>query len=108
MRAAALAKGGFGMIKIPTLSIIIVALAVIQPGFAASLKSEDDYVACLIGQSAVALKRKGVKDAKAAQARAYKLCKFSGKLDQQEAEGLGDFVSSVVLELAKECLEYRD
>jgi len=96
------------MIKILTLSIGFIALAAIQPAFTASFKNEDDYVACLIGQSAVALKWKGVKDAEAAQARAYKVCKFVGKLEQQEEEGLGDFVNSVVLELVKECVKYSD
>jgi hypothetical protein len=37
--------------------------------------------------------------AEAAKAKAYSVCKFDGKLGQEEIEGLDDFVTSMVLML---------
>jgi len=64
-------------------------------------KEEDAYVACLIGQAAVALHKKC--DAQAAQATAYKICKFRGRLTQEGIEGIGDYVNMKVDSMAGDC-----
>lgn len=54
----------------------------------------DNYAACLIGQSAVALQKQSEKkDIAAAQEIAYSICKEPRNMDENEAEGLSDFVN---------------
>ena len=64
-------------------------------------KKEDAYVACLIGQAAVALHRRC--DAKAAQAKAYQICKSPGRSNLEAVEGIGDYVNMKVTGMASEC-----
>jgi len=65
-------------------------------------KVSDDYVACLIGRSGVALQaqQSGHRDAAKAQAIAYKQCKPKGKIEDNEGEGLSDFVNMMVEKMA--------
>ena len=58
-------------------------------------------MACLIGQAAVALHKKC--DAQAAQTRAYKICKFHGRLNHEGIEGIGDYVNMKVESMARDC-----
>jgi hypothetical protein len=65
-------------------------------------KKEDDYVACLIGQAAVVLHKQGSKkDAKAAQTKAYSICKPVGTLSHGSTEGIGDYVNMMVQKMAE-------
>lgn len=59
---------------------------------------EDDYVACLIGRAAVEL-HGGTKNALDAQEEAYKVCP-EPQMDEQEAEGLSDYVNLMVERMA--------
>ncbi|RVH92130.1 hypothetical protein [Sinorhizobium meliloti] len=69
---------------------------------AANADPADDYVACLIGQSAVALQQQTAKkDSEAAQKVAYSLCKEPDGLEENESEGLSDFVYVAVEAIAK-------
>lgn len=62
----------------------------------------DDYVACLIGQSAVALQaQEGQKSADAAQDVAYKRCKEPVIPADIEMDGLEDFVNMSVVAIAE-------
>lgn len=76
--------------------ILIALLLASAPALA---DANDDYAACLIGQSAVALQN-GAPDADAAQASAHKLCKEPAGIAENEAEGLLDFVNSTVQAIA--------
>lgn len=66
----------------------------------------DDYMACMIGQSAVALLAQGGRgDADAAQETAAAICpspKFSVTANESEQiyEGLGDYINLMVLRMA--------
>lgn len=64
-------------------------------------KASDDYVACLIGRAAVALHAQTKGDVDKAQAAAYKVCKPKGKIDEQEGEGISDFVNMMVTKMAQ-------
>lgn len=80
---------------------LIFALLTI-PAFASP---KDDYVACLIGQAAVALHNQSAKDAASAQEIAYDLCgeMVDGvNIPEQEREGLGDYVNLMVERMAAE------
>lgn len=82
-----------------TLAVIVSLLANIAPGFA---DPTDDYVACLVGRSAVALNQQtGAKDAAAAQKLAYSHCKKPKGLNPDESEGLLDFVNIAVEAIAR-------
>jgi len=61
----------------------------------------DDYVACLIGKSAVELNKQeeGKRDAEAAQETAYKQCRQPADLSTEEGD-LGDFVNLMVEAMA--------
>lgn len=63
---------------------------------------EDDYVACLVGQSAVALHSQQSKDALAAQQAALKLCPEPKGTGEDEMEGLLDYVNLMVERMAAE------
>jgi hypothetical protein len=58
----------------------------------------DDYV-CLIGRAAVAL-YDGIK-ADAAQRKAYRICGVAPALEENEADGIGDFVILAVEAIAE-------
>ena len=77
-------------------TLLLVSVLFATPAFA---DATDDYVACLIGQSAVALNH-GANDAEAAQKFAYEVCK-SPALDENIADGLSDYVNQMVQKLAK-------
>ncbi|WP_424360969.1 hypothetical protein [Methylocystis parvus] len=63
----------------------------------------DDYVACLIGRSAVALHHQtGKMDAAKAQQVAYRQCKSKQRLGSEEGEGASDFVNMMVERMANE------
>lgn len=76
-------------------TLLFAALLLSSPALA---DATDDYAACLIGQSAVEL-HKGAKDALDAQEAAYKVCK-APEMEENEAEGLSDFVNVSVEKLA--------
>ena len=60
----------------------------------------DDYIACLIGQSAVALKA-GAADATAAQQYAYERCPEPKEVTENpDAGGLYDYVNIMVEKMA--------
>ncbi len=62
----------------------------------------DDYVACLVGKSAVALHSQATKDASTAQEAAYAACPEPADADDQEMEGLLDYVNLMVERMATE------
>jgi hypothetical protein len=65
--------------------------------------ASDDYVACLIGRSAVALHRQtGKMDAAKAQQVAYRQRKSKQRLGSEEGEGASDFVNMMVERMANE------
>jgi hypothetical protein len=65
---------------------------------------EDDYVACLIGRSGVALQKQiGKKDSGKALTAAYKVCKKGRtNVSSEEGDGIGDFVNLMVDRMAGE------
>jgi hypothetical protein len=85
----------------------IVSLATIITLFtipAVADQREDDYVACLIGRSGVALQKQiGEKNSEKALTAAYKLCKKKRtNVSSEEGDGIGDFVSLMVDRMAGE------
>jgi hypothetical protein len=79
-------------------TLLIAALLFSTPALADAV---DDYAACLIGQSAVAI-HNGAKDAEAAQEAAHGLCKEPVGIAENEAEGLLDYVNLVVEGIASQ------
>ena len=75
--------------------LIAMVLTIARPAAATPV---DDYVACLIGQSAVALHAQpGKKDAALAQEKASALCVEPKEVaENPEADGLYDFVNLAV------------
>lgn len=69
---------------------------------AANADSSDDYVACLVGRSAVALHSQSDSklDALALQEIAYAACAEPRDVDEQELEGISDFVNMMVEAMA--------
>ena len=63
----------------------------------------DDYVACVIGKAAVALQEQpnGKKSSAAAQETAYANCK-EPKMDDQEGEGVSDYINIAVEAIAEQ------
>lgn len=63
----------------------------------------DDYIACLIGRSAVELNRQpeGHRSSEAAQNVAYKRCKKPAKLNSEEGD-FTDFVNIMVVAMANQ------
>ncbi len=63
----------------------------------------DNYVACVIGKSAVALQEQppGKKSSESAQETAYGLCP-EPEMDEQEGEGVSDYINISVKAIAKE------
>lgn len=59
----------------------------------------DDYVACLIGRAAVALHR-NEKDSSGALEVAFKKCKPSKKISENELEGISDFANMMIEKMA--------
>jgi hypothetical protein len=89
------------MTKRSTLLGVLVATALATAASAQS-PHEDAYVACLVGQAAVAIHAQAKPDAKAAQARAYKVCKEPRGLSSVSVEGIGDYVNLLVMSMAGE------
>jgi hypothetical protein len=88
------------------IGLLVVAILAVLGRFgsanAQASKKEDDYLACLIGQAAVALHKQGPKkDAKAAQTKAYSVCKPVGNLSYEATEGIGDYVNMMVQRMAE-------
>jgi hypothetical protein len=75
----------------------LLALLIATPALA---DANDDYAACLIGHAAVELHKQAVKDADAAQTAAYAVCSEPAGIEENEAEGLSDFVAMSVEALA--------
>ena len=79
---------------------VIFAIALLGAGPALA-DAGDDYVACLIGRSAVALGQQAVKDANEAQYVAYSQCAEPEDYGSSEPDGVVDFVNQAVEALAK-------
>lgn len=79
------------------------AFALVSAGPALA-DANDDYVACLIGQSAVVLHKQKTKDAYEAQEIAYDLCPQppDESPDGGESEGISDYVNLMVERMAAE------
>lgn len=82
-------------------TLIFATVLFATPAFA---DAADDYVACLVGQSAVALHDQGdKKDADAAQEIAFAKCpEPTGISGETEIEGLLDYVNKSVQAIAGE------
>ena len=83
--------------------LLAVAMLVAVPTVGNAGKA-DDYVACLIGQSAVALNWQEKKDTDAAQKAAFKVCKKPEGLEAESGDRLADlyvFVNLAVKGIAK-------
>jgi len=79
----------------------LVLSSFVLPGIAYA-DAEDEYVACVIGHAAVALKNMQKKDSNEAQAIAYKKCKTPRGIEGDEVEGVSDFINLQVMKLADE------
>jgi hypothetical protein len=85
--------------------LVAAALLIAAPLFASP---SDDYVACLIGQSAVALLKQNppMTDAEAAQEVAYGFCPEPASVgadpNGEAVEGIGDYVNLMVERMAAE------
>ncbi len=80
-------------------ALLAAVLVFASPAFA---DQADDYVACLIGRSAVALnQQQGTKDATAAQEVAYAQCPEPSDFGDAEPDGVSDFVNMAVESIAK-------
>jgi hypothetical protein len=82
-------------------AILVVSLLFATPALASP---EHDYIACLVGRSAVALSQQdGPKDAEKAQASAYELCEQPANFaPNTELDGLEDYVNLMVERMAAE------
>lgn len=81
-------------------SALVAALLMLPtPVFASA---DDDYVACLVGRSAVALLNNQAKDAEAAQHIAYESCQQPELPDDIDLDGLEDMVNLMVERMAAE------
>jgi hypothetical protein len=78
---------------------LIVALLFATPALASP---EDDFIACLVGRSAVALQAQtGPKDSEAAQTVAYEHCPQPAAFAADtEVDGIEDFVNMMVEQMA--------
>jgi hypothetical protein len=84
-----------------TTAAVATILSTIIPGFAFA-NAEDDYVACMIGRSALALYKQEKKDSDKAQAVAYKHCrKLEPKYGNEGGEGVSDYINMQVEKLAQ-------
>ena len=82
-----------------TTLLAAVFLTVARPAFA---DAADDYVACLIGRSAIALGRQErTKDAAKAQEVAYGQCAEPKDYGDAEPDGVVDFANMAVENMAK-------
>lgn len=80
-------------------ALLAVALMFASPAVA---DPADDYVACLIGRSAIALdQQEGAKDATKAQEVAYGQCPEPTDFGDAEPDGISDFVNMAVENMAK-------
>lgn len=79
-------------------TILIAALLLISSPALAS--TDDDYVSCLVGRSAVALLNDEAKTAEAAQALAYAACPQPTLPDDIDLDGLEDMVNLMVERMA--------
>jgi hypothetical protein len=81
--------------------LMIAAMLLATPALASP---EDEYIACLVGRSAVALSQQGgVKDAEKAQQSAYELCEEPAEFaPDTELDGLQDYVAIMVERMAAE------
>lgn len=75
---------------------LLLALLISTPALA---DVSDDYAACLIGKAAVELHKQAEKDADKARELAYAAC-AEPEMDENEAEGLSDFVNDRIEALA--------
>jgi len=80
-------------------TILIAALLISSPALASS---DDDYVSCLVGRSAVALLNDEAKTAEAAQSLAYAACPQPALPDDIDLDGLEDMVNLMVERMAAE------
>lgn len=64
--------------------------------------TDDDYVSCLVGRSAVALLNDEAKDAESAQVIAYEACPQPVLPDDIDIDGLQDMVNLMVERMAAE------
>jgi hypothetical protein len=84
------------------------AILVLLSGQAAASQADDDYVACLIGQAAVALLQQNppMTDAEAAQEVAYGFCpepaSVSADPNGEAVESVSDYVNLMVERMAAE------
>lgn len=78
------------------------AIAVLAAG-PASADAVDDYVACLVGHSAVLMDGQKTKDASTALEKAFGLCKEPADADYGDAEpdGVSDYVNLLVENIAE-------
>ncbi|MEP9387171.1 hypothetical protein [Mesorhizobium sp. KR9-304] len=81
---------------------LLLAAAILLVASQAVATPVDEYVACLIGQSAVALHaQSGKKDASLAQEKAFALCPEPKEVAANpESDGLFDFVNLAVESIA--------
>jgi hypothetical protein len=80
-------------------ALIFAAVLVASPALADPI---DDYVSCMIGQSAVALHAQPApKDSARAQEAAHKLCPEPASYGDDEPDGVGDFINLAVEAIAK-------
>lgn len=80
---------------------LIAALLLLVPA-TASAATDDDYVSCLVGRSAVALLNDEAKDAESAQMIAYETCPQPELPDDIDLDGLQDMVNLMVERMAAE------
>ena len=80
-------------------ALLAIALLAAAP---ASADAVDDYVACLVGNSAVALLTNRAKDASLAQEFAYGICKEPADFGDAEPDGVSDAVNLMVERMAAE------
>lgn len=88
--------------KRSTLKLIAVALTLSLTAATAHADQSDDYVACLIGRAAVALHKQAKKDGSKALETAYSRCKEPTGIQENELEGLADYVSTQVDAMASQ------
>lgn len=84
---------------VETLKTALFAIALLA-SWPAQADAVDDYVACLIGRSAVALGQQ--KNAEQAQEIAYGLCKEPTDYGDAEPDGVSDYVNLMVERMATE------
>jgi hypothetical protein len=80
-------------------ALIAALLVVSTPAFAST---DDDYVSCLVGRSAVALLNDEASNAETAQKIAYEACPQPPLPDDIDLDGLQDMVNIMVERMATE------